>query len=144
MFIALTDDTAKAADNPLESELLHHESKIAISLSEGRSPAGPGYITAVRRDSESVLAEERSVSPALLLRRAVRAAADADTRRGSTKTRRGTASGMYSNAVWPPIDMRTTTHAHYTTLTLAVTRAIAYWLAETEVYNPVLSRKRPT
>lgn len=75
--------------------------------------SGRGYITAVRSGqragfgsgSRREVARSRAASP--LLRRAARAAADADSRpppRRSTKTRRGTASGMYGNAVCWRID----------------------------------------
>ncbi|KOB67211.1 Uncharacterized protein OBRU01_20138 [Operophtera brumata] len=97
---------AEPVQHPLESELLHSERDRASRGSFVRGPLAPAAATSQpsAADSEPVLAEGRSVSPALrepLLRRAARAAADADTRpsrRRSTKTRRGTASGMYGNA----------------------------------------------
>lgn len=100
---------AEPVEHPFESELLHRDNRSAGPLSLG--PLAPAAATSQpsAADTEPVLAEGRSVSPALLaplLRRAARAAADADTRpprRRSTKTRRGTASGMYGNAA-PPED----------------------------------------
>lgn len=99
---------AEPVQHPLESELLHRERRPSRG-SFVRGPLAPAAATSQpsAADSEPVLAEGRSVSPALqepLLRRAARAAADADTRpsrRRSTKTRRGTASGMYGNAAAP-------------------------------------------
>lgn len=103
---------AEPVQHPLESELLHRDRDRSRRGSFIRGPLAPAAATSQpsAADSEPVLAEGRSVSPALresLLRRAVRAAADADTRpprRRSTKSRRGTASGMYGNAAPTRID----------------------------------------
>lgn len=114
---------AEAVEHPLERELLHRESpsRRGSFVRRPLAPAATSQPSAA--DSEPVLAEGRSVAPALLaplLRRAALVAADAATRpphRRSTKTRRGTASGMYGNAAPWPIDSRDSgdraTHAHY-------------------------------
>lgn len=102
---------AEPVEYPLESELLHRESVRARILCPRAAVAGPGYITAVRRGPLAGFGGRRvgrSRAPFVATaqgcrRRSLppRAAADADTRsrRRSTKTRRGTASGMYGNAV---------------------------------------------
>lgn len=68
--------TAEPVQHPLESELLHRESRIARILCPKAARAGPGYITAVRRGQRAgfgnseVGLSRADVAP---LRRAVRA-----------------------------------------------------------------------
>lgn len=107
---------AEPVEHPLERELLHREF-VARILCPRAAVTGPGYITAVRRGPRAGFGGRRVArSRALRFYCAVAAetpgAADAATRarRRSTKTRRGTASGMYGNAVPLPIDTRLHDH----------------------------------
>lgn len=100
---------AEPVQHALERELLHREWCLDWRGSFVRRPLAQAAATSqpcLRRGPRAGFGG-RSLAPALvspLLRRAARAAADADTRpprqrpRRSTKTRRGTASGMYGNA----------------------------------------------